>query len=72
MKKRTQDGGFWQTFHAVFRVDRLTGSETQLTRYDRRKDKVISNYRRSSHHGHGGKIIIRTTPFFTPPRAVEG
>jgi uncharacterized protein (UPF0303 family) len=71
MKKTNQDGSFTQTFHAIFRMDRLTGAETKLTRWDRRKDKVISKFRRSSHHGHGGTIIIRTKAFFTPARLVE-
>ncbi len=70
MKKHLPTGGFIQTFHAIFRVDRLTGAETQLTRWDKRKDKVLSRFRRSSHHGHGGKLIVKTQGFVTPPREV--
>jgi hypothetical protein len=70
MRTKTKNGGFIQTFHAIVRIDRLTGTETQLTRWDMRKDKVISNFRRSSHHGHGGKLVLRTKGFLTPPREV--
>ena len=75
MKIKLKNGGFAQTFHAVF------DNGTQLTHWARSKDRTIAafnrsnvgkEFRRAIRAGTArmlfkGRFTIQTKPFITPP-----
>jgi hypothetical protein len=61
MKIVSPDGKIVQTLFAVFQGDK------QVTRWDPRKDKVISKFRRG-HRDHSLQYTVRKTVFITPAK----
>lgn len=87
MKKRLQDGGFLQTYHAIVAIPRSQPEMNPGTKgepahriiigWDKRKDKVLSSFNRLVRSGNhrvnvDEQVVCLTKAFVTPPRLREG